>query len=217
MRVDDNNQKEIIMNTTELAEILQNAMNIKGITKKNIIAAYGHNNVNKAYATINNILGGAVFNETIMEHDMMKTIIKLLEIPEENIREAVKRDWLCAEEEEEAARRSIFTPLIYAETKETRPSSITMFGLASGMKRWKIIELPLAIANIPEEEQLEIIREEIKDHFKRQEGVVPFFGKIIGYRYQKTYDTSYLFTTEGEKINGDQGGFIVPEVYVTLG
>ncbi|MEI7788689.1 MAG: hypothetical protein WCI23_08555 [Chlorobiaceae bacterium] len=111
----------------------------------------------------------------------------------------------------------MFKQLIYAETKETRPSSITMFGLASGMSRWKTIKLPLTIADHTEEKQLKIIQEEIKNHFQRQEGKVPFFGPIIGSRYQKTYDTSYLFTTEGEKINGDQGGFIIPEVYVTLG
>ncbi|MEI8032976.1 MAG: hypothetical protein WCH05_06505 [Chlorobiaceae bacterium] len=205
------------MRKTHLTETLQQAMTTKGICKKDIILAYGHKNVNKAYRVLNGVLGNAVYSETILRHGLMKTIIELLELNEEIIRAAINLDLLDYNNAAEAYQRSIFKPLIYAETKETMPSSITMFGLSNGMRRWKTIELPVKIASWPEKQQLEIIRQEIKDHYLRQDGGVPFFGRITGYRYCKTYDTSYLFTPDGELIDGKQEGFIIPIASVYLG
>ncbi len=205
------------MRTTHLTETLQQEMTAKGISKKDIIQAYGHKNVNKAYRILNGILGNAVYNETILQHDMMKTIIELLELNEEIILAAINQDLMDYNNAAEEYQRSIFKPVIYAETKETMPSSITMFGVCNGMSRWKTIKLPEKIASWPEEQQLEIIRQKIKDHYLRQDEVVPFFGRITGYRYCKTYDSSYLFTTDGELIDGKQDGFFIPFASVYLG
>lgn len=139
----------------------------------------------------------------------MKKIAELLEIPFEEVLLARARDYDAVVADAIAHQRSLFKPILFVQT-EHGSSQPREFSMLNGTKKWMMITLPDGIADYPEEEQLAIVRTAIQKHYKDQEGVVPSCGKITAYHYCKTYETSYLFNIDGERISDAQPGYYFP-------
>ena len=203
------------MSTFHLRDLLLSKMEAKGINRKEIVRYYGHANTAKAYRNLDGILDEGPLHETILRGELVSKIAELLEITFEEIEQAVSDDRAEAEAEALAHAKSIFRPMIFVEA-EHRPNGICIFGIAGGMKRWRTIILPPDIASYPEANQLEVVRTEIEKHYSKQEGIVPMCGKITGYSYCPTFESSYEFNIEGERVSGIQSRYMLPTISVSL-
>lgn len=89
-------------------------------------------------------------------------------------------------------------PILIALTKETRPGSITMYGLTGG--RFQNVRLPKRLALLEDERKQAVIRWYVKTYLKRFKGTCPFWGKVIGFQY---FDSSICYN-----INVDATSFV---------
>ncbi len=89
-----------------------------------------------------------------------------------------------------AKARAEFHPHLFVETERTIPSPIFV-AIISGAPYWRFI--PVNEADLSHGEVGDLIRW----HFKYRKGAIITFGKIIGYRYQQTYDNGMKFDTDG--------------------
>ena len=92
-----------------------------------------------------------------------------------------------------------FFPHIFIKGEESRPTQITIFFLAGGVSRLKIL-LPPDIAERSIEEQFRIVKEMIRAHYAAEEGRVMFFGKIVSYLYRPSPEITLRFNTRGELV-----------------
>ena len=110
-------------------------------------------------------------------------------------------------EEEE---RKNFKPYIYIETERSVPSPI--FAAALIGRKAKFIDIKL------KDVTLEKVQSTAQQHFIRNKGASMCFGRIIGYRYVGTYDTSVKLDIKGDVINPSAGKFIsAPLAYISIG
>ncbi len=89
-------------------------------------------------------------------------------------------------------------PILIALTKETRPGSITMYGLTGG--RFQNVRLPKRLTSLNEDTKQAAIRWCIKKYLKRFNGYCMFWGKVIGFQY---FDSSICYN-----INVDATSFV---------
>jgi len=110
----------------------------------------------------------------------------------------------------EQRRRTNFVPYLMRVGTETRPSSIAMAGFF-GLKRCFLVGSYPKLLNVPLEEQLKTIKEEIAADRDKDNGCVPFFGKKIGYAFHSEYETCIALSLDGNIledviVHGGQAG-----------
>ncbi len=94
------------------------------------------------------------------------------------------------------AEAATFIPFIHAEGEFSVPRQITFFALCGGHRRWTTIRLPAEVLKLPVEEQLPSLRELMLDYKRKFNGHVPFFGRLIGFKYVRLIDF-FQFDAEG--------------------
>ena len=129
--------------------------------------------------------------------------------------EGKKRRKESREYQELIKRRPAYLPHIWVENENTRPSSITMFGLTGGSNTYKRIFLDWDITKESEKKQLEEVKQKILA--KREDRKYnSFFGKAISFIYRPFKDISYHFDYDGNFISKNIGETFESEGFVSL-
>ena len=102
-----------------------------------------------------------------------------------------------AEADEEAARDR-FRPHILALTQGVRYP----FFVQSVAWHQKVMPLPKEIAPLSSSKQVRQVAGIIRQHFREHEGMLGVWGKITGYRLQRTYDHAVLLNVDGTVRDG---------------
>jgi hypothetical protein len=100
------------------------------------------------------------------------------------------------ERSKEAAR---FTPYTLAQGELTIPTQICIFGMSGGFERWCTIRIPHRILKRPVEEQLTWLPRLMAKYKRRNDGMVPFFGKLVGFKLIRFAD-HYQFDADGRLV-----------------
>ena len=109
----------------------------------------------------------------------------------------------------DAAWRAAFKPHAYLLGTHTRPSSITIFGISGGAKRW--LNIPLDLEQPPVTFATQALG------FVRQTPVVPFFGPTTGFVINYTPDRAVRFDLEGNPVECFPCAYFPGDVTLTLG
>jgi hypothetical protein len=119
-----------------------------------------------------------------------------LNIPPEDIKNAVELTETQILHEKESYERGRFKPYIYIKSSLSTPTSITIvaFGGVAGCKH---IQIPDEIKAMPEDEQLIEIGRFLAFHYKYRNGECLHFGKITGYIYMKSFDNGVVYSIDG--------------------
>jgi hypothetical protein len=97
------------------------------------------------------------------------------------------------------SEESTFVPFIHADGETTRPSSICIFGVSGGHRRWTTIEIPKAILHLSLAEQLAALPDLMAEYRRLYNGACPFFGKLVGFKFVRLVD-HFQFDKEGQFI-----------------
>jgi hypothetical protein len=115
----------------------------------------------------------------------------------------------------EKQERDSFTPFIHVEGEKTVPNGITIFGLTGGHERWTTIRIPVAVLELPLEEQLAKLPALMAEYRREYNGACPFFGKLMGFRFVR-YSDYYLFDAGGQLQEHVEEPFRHGEAWVEL-
>lgn len=121
-----------------------------------------------------------------------------------NIKEIIKKDKAILEEnlslKEQIKIRDEFKPYIYIAITRQLPESITIASLV-GDKIKYIRNLADNIQDLSKENQLDIVKGIILDHYKSNQGQCLLFDSITGYTFYKGFNEKIHFSNTGEIIN----------------
>ena len=100
---------------------------------------------------------------------------------------------------ERARKIARFVPFLLAVGERRVPTQITMFGISGGFERWCVIRIPNRILKLPVEEQLTWLPRLMAKYKRRNKGLVPFFGKLVGFKLIRFAD-HYQFDADGRLV-----------------
>jgi hypothetical protein len=92
-----------------------------------------------------------------------------------------------------------FTPFILAQGERTVPTQICIFGLSGSFERWCMIRVPRRILKLPVEGQLPWMPRLMARYKRRNDGLVPFFGRLVGFKLIRFAD-HYQFDADGRLV-----------------
>jgi len=133
-------------------------------------------------------------------------------VAETNVMIAAGVDPAELERSKEIAR---FTPFILAQGERTVPTQICIFGVSGSFERWCMIRIPHRILKLPVEEQLAWMPRLMARYRRRNEGEVPFFGKLVGFKLIRFAD-HYRFDADGRLVEHVDKPFRPGECWVEL-
>ena len=191
--------------------LVHGAMEKAPLTKNEVLRRMGYSNLNKGVRRLDQFLKGDMADKTFVMK-LTEAINASLEEMQSAINSDQSRAWQRAEEH---ARKN-FKPYIFLQTTATRPSQICIYALTGGTRAHKMIAVSESLPNESWLKQIKIVRTLISEHIQNTKGVVPFFGKVSGYLYCPSYDSSYEFTVQGETDEVDKGHFWLPEASVRI-
>lgn len=120
-----------------------------GIRRGELARRCGFRNISKGLRRIENVCNGDLVSPGAKA--VIVSLPAALELEASEVEMAVRetahiiaRAREAAEAEREAAWRASFSPSAYLVGTESRPSSITMYGLSGGTERWLRIPLDLS-------------------------------------------------------------------------
>lgn len=105
--------------------------------------------------------------------------------------------------QEEEEYRAHFRPYIFVRTSLSRPTFITgaaLFG--SQIRHLKLDDEFLAL---PRPIRLARLATLVREHYRKNKGYCPFFGRILGYALRYAYEKTVVFSTEGAIIEEHPG------------
>jgi hypothetical protein len=109
----------------------------------------------------------------------------------------------------DAAWRASFKPHAFLLGTETRPSSITIFGISGGPEHW--LKIPLDLSQPPVTYAVQALA------FVRKTPVVPFFGATTGFIVNYTPDHAVRFDLYGNPTEFFPHAYSPVEVTLTIG
>ncbi|MBF0501934.1 MAG: hypothetical protein HQM09_17480 [Candidatus Riflebacteria bacterium] len=172
----------------ELIKIVLERIKSDGWTK--LTKAMGYSNLSKGIRRIANFLSGEDLRPDLMiklaeAFGLDKTEIIAKGKREKARLEKVKQDKL------EASVRKNFKPHLRVLYGNARPTQLWMCGLVDGNRL-------LYIGVAPDQADRESLGKIIRQHFAENDGQLQFWGQIIGYRFQHTFDEAWQFNTDGQ-------------------
>ncbi len=168
--------------------------------KLNIVKKLGYKNLNKGFRRLDTLIQTGQCPDSLR-----KKLPTALGLEPSVIQKAYELTLNQLEEEEEKARRDreeyerrTFRPHIWVKHELEYPplGSICIVGFL-GIENWKVITLPEDISGLQWSEQCKTVREKIREHQSQEYVDTGLFRKVIEYIYRKTYDKSFLFSTNG--------------------
>jgi len=107
---------------------------------------------------------------------------------------------------ERAREIARFTPFLLAQGEQTIPTQICIFGVSGGFERWCVIRIPKRILKLPVKEQLAWLPRLMARYRRRNEGEVPFFGRLTGFKFVRFADY-FRFDVDGRVVEHVQKPF----------
>jgi len=87
----------------------------------------------------------------------------------------------------------------------------------TGLRRWKVIDLPENIASLSVAERKRIIRQTVAEHRASSIGHISLFGHVTGYLYCPNLEHTYQVNTDGQIESFDLGPFSEPIPRIWMG
>jgi hypothetical protein len=188
--------------------------------KLNIVKKLGYKNLNKGFRRLDTLI------QTGQGPDSLRNKLPTaLGLEPSVIQKAYEQTLNQLEEEEEKARRDresyerrMFQPHLWIKHEREYPpvGSICIVGFL-GIHNWKVITLPEDILGLQWSEQCKTVREKIREDQSQEYVDTSIFRKVIGYIYRKTYDKSFLFSTNGNFLEIYSPKVRKPEIYLKVG
>ena len=174
-----------------IGTLIEEGLKTKGMQRKDLVRALGYTNINKGRRNLDACMDkGKCSNEFLRKHLPLVLGLTPAQV-EEAIRLTEEKKWQDADQ----AARAQFRPHIYIEVRRTQRIFIVVF--CGGFKQ-VYIDLPPDLLSLPEEEQIERVRQIVRDHYVANDGKCSRVGDILRYIYRKTYDDSIAFNPDGE-------------------
>ena len=188
--------------------------------KLNIVKKLGYKNLNKGFRRLDNLIQTGQCPDSLR-----KKLPTALGLEPSVIQKAYEQTLNQLEEQEEKARRDreeyerrTFRPHIWVKHEREYPPGGSICQVAFlGIHNWKVITLPEDIAGLQWSEQCKTVREKIREHQSQEYVDTSIFRKVIGYIYRKTYDKSFLFSTNGNLLGIYSPKVKKPEIYLEVG
>ena len=174
-----------------IGTLITEGLKTKGMKRKDLVRALGYTNFNKGRRNLDACMGkGKCSNEFLRQH-----LPLVLGLTPAQVEEAIHLTEEKKRQEADQEARAQFQPHIYVEVKRTARIFVLCF---TGATRNQYIDLPPDLPSLPEEEQIERIRQIVRQHYLTNEGKCRLVGDIRYYVLRRTYDESILFQPNGE-------------------
>lgn len=186
---------------TPVTVLLKQAVRRSGRTRVDLVGALGYANLTKGCRRLDRHLAGE-----IREPDFLNRLARVLAIPPAQLEVALEvsegREKKVAAAAAEARRREEFArrgPHLWVTLPQGYyPSLITVLGPA----HFLLVPVPAEIAGLPDYEQFQEVGAIARDHFNDPRRRV---RHVAGYRYRRSLDDTFAFTTEGECLGRTEG------------
>jgi len=179
---------------TPVTDLLKQAVRSSGRTRVDIVGALGYANLTKGCRRFDRHLAGE-----IREPDFLIRLARVLAIPSAHLEVALEvtegREKKIAAAAAEARRREEFArrgPHLWVTLPQGYwPSLITVLGPA----HFLLVPVPAELVGLPDYEQFQEVGTIARAHFNDPHRRV---REVAGYRYRRSLDEAFAFTTEGE-------------------
>lgn len=179
---------------TPVTDLLKQAVRRSGRTRVDIVGALGYANLTKGCRRLDCHLQGEM-----REPEFLIRLARVLAIPSAHLEVALEvtegREKNIAAAAAEARRREEFArrgPHLWVTLpRDHWPSLITVLGPA----HFLLVPVRAEIADWPDYEQFQEVGAVARAHFKDPHRRV---RQVAGYRYRRSLDETFAFTTEGE-------------------
>jgi hypothetical protein len=185
-----------------------------GIGRGELVRRCGFRNISKGLRRIENVCNGDLASPGAK--GVIVALPAALELEASEVEKAVRETANIiarARAEEEAKRevawRASFKPSAYLVGTQSRPSSITIYGLGGGAERWLRIPLDLSQPPVTFAPQALIV--------VRRTPEVPFYGATKGFVVNYTPDSAIQFDTDGRPIASFEKAYRPGEVEIFIG
>jgi len=188
--------------------------------KLTIVKKLGYKNLSKGFRRLDHLIQTGQCPDSLR-----KKLPTALGLDPSVIQKAYEQTLNQLREQEEKARKSreeyerrTFRPHIWVKHELEYPplGSICIVAFI-GIDNWKVITLPEDIAGLRWSEQFKTLREKIREHQSQENVDRSMFRKVIGYIYRKTYDKSFLLSTDGNLLEIYSPKVRKPEIYLEVG
>jgi hypothetical protein len=184
-------QAEGIMTKKNITELITKRCAELGLDHREFLQRLGYTNMSKAQRRLDSLYCGDLESS----RGVLEKLPEALDLPTEVIEEAVDvfKQELVAEEEQR--RRAAFKPKAYIITDPDRPRSITICAITN-CGRYR--EIPLN--DLTETDYLPYVIKEANNE-ERLKKLHDFFGEVVGFRINYTYDLSKKYDMKGNLIS----------------
>lgn len=152
------------------------------INKSELVKRVGYTNTTKGLRRLEHLLQRGWDSGCVLPN-----LPQALQLPLEQVREALIATESLLDAEKEAACRAAYFPHLWVETEHSVPSKIVFCGIL-GIHRLKKIALPRDFDALTPEGQQSVIRGLIRESMERDNGSILFFGRIKWYVLSRSYD-----------------------------
>jgi hypothetical protein len=143
---------------------------------------------------------------------ILAALPKALEVPAEEVREAIEQTTARMSAARERAWREAFRAHAIILTERERPSQITIAALC-GFISLKRVDFP---DGTPALDYVRFVRSEIARRLQRYAGEVPMFGKPTGFVINYSPDAAIVFDLEGTAVQQQEHAQRIGEVSFAL-
>lgn len=183
------------INMYPISAFVKKHMKKKGLSREELASRMGYQNITKGVEKIDLLIEEGSYNRFIYLN-----LATALDVNPLVARKLFKLTDKLKRNSERERLRAGFTPHLLVLNENESPAKSSLVEIF-GYERLKKIKLPPNIVTLSTEEQLKLIRETIRKHFKELAGKTAFFGKITGYKYMKDFEepeySRLYFNTQG--------------------
>ncbi|HMO19194.1 MAG TPA: hypothetical protein PKA63_13885 [Oligoflexia bacterium] len=147
----------------------------------------------------------------------LKSLGLKFNVSEEQIENLIRETELLKNEEHKQLReksreerRRSFTPYIFIESSQSRPSSITIAGMMGVRMKFIKLDENNFSENCSTDEMFQKVKIIIREHMKKTKGKCLLFGEITGFLFVEKWDRYHSFDLEGELLGTVDKEFVVP-------
>jgi hypothetical protein len=202
-----------------ISKLILQAIDGSKENKLRIVKKFGYKNLSKGIRRIDRLINTGQCPESMMDKFPFAlgvdpaVINRAFEDTTAQLRE--EEDYRSLRVEYEIRN---FHPHILIKHELDKPpvGSICIVGFV-GIEHWKVIQLPENIVSKPWSEQFKVVRGKIRHHQLGKDVDRSMFGRLLGYLYQRTYENSFLFSTDGSLVEIYSAKLNKLDIFISIG